>query len=294
MEMANDGSAMVNAAASGTFALGGDLIVHRLGYGTMRLIPDGAWGAPMDRTSATRVLRRAVELGVNFLDTADAYGPQEVERLMGEALAPYAPGVVIATKGGLARLGPAKSEPLGRPAYLRQQVEMSLRYLKVERIDLWQLHRIDPKVPVEDSLGEIAKLKAEGKIRHVGLSEVGVEEIERARRVVPIVSVQNKYNLRERKHEGVLEYCEQQGIGFIPWYPVAAGKLTAAGGKLDTIAKTHGVSVSQIMLAWLLRRSPVMLPIPGTSKVAHLEENVGAAKMKLSDAEWREVEAAAK
>jgi aryl-alcohol dehydrogenase-like predicted oxidoreductase len=260
----------------------------------MRLIPDGAWGAPMDRSSATRVLRRAVELGVNFVDTADAYGPQEVERLIGEALAPYAPGVVIATKGGLARLGPAKSEPLGRPAYLRQQVEMSLRYLKVERIDLWQLHRIDPKVPVEESLGEIAKLQAEGKIRHVGLSEVGVEEIERARRVVPIVSVQNKYNLSERKHEVVLEYCEQQGIGFIPWYPVAAGRLTAAGGKLDTVAKAHGVSVHQVMLAWLLRRSPVVLPIPGTSRVAHLEENVGAARVKLGDAEWGEVEAAVK
>jgi pyridoxine 4-dehydrogenase len=285
---------MVNAAASGTLALGGDLMVHRLGYGTMRLIPDGAWGAPLDRAGATRVLRRAVELGVTFIDTADAYGPQEVERLIGEALAPYAPGVVIATKGGLARLGPAKSEPLGRPAYLRQQVEMSLRYLKVERIDLWQLHRIDPKVSVEESLGEIAKLQAEGKIRHVGLSEVGVEAIDRARRVVPIVSVQNKYNLSERKHEVVLEYCEQQGIGFIPWYPVAAGKLTVAGGKLDTIAKAHGVSVSQIMLAWLLRRSPVMLPIPGTSKASHLEENVGASKMKLSDAEWIEVEAAAK
>jgi len=284
----------VSAAASGTFPLGGDLIVHRLGYGTMRLIPDGAWGAPMDRAGATRVLRRAVELGVNFIDTADAYGPQEVERLIGEALAPYAPGLVIATKGGLARLGPAKSEPLGRPAYLRQQVEMSLRYLKVERIDLWQLHRIDPKVPLEESLGEIAKLQGEGKIRHVGLSEVGVEEIERACRVVRIVSVQNKYNLSERKHEVVLEYCEQQGIGFIPWYPVAAGKLTAAGGKLDTIAKARGVTVSQIMLAWLLWRSPVMLPIPGTSRVAHLEENVSAARVKLGDAEWAEVEAAVK
>jgi pyridoxine 4-dehydrogenase len=284
----------VSAAASGTFPLGGDLIVHRLGYGTMRLIPDGAWGAPMDRAGATRVLRRAVELGVNFIDAADAYGPQEVERLIGEALAPYTPGLVIATKGGLARLGPAKSEPLGRPAYLRQQVEMSLRYLKVERIDLWQLHRIDPKVPLEESLGEIAKLQGEGKIRHVGLSEVGVEEIERACRVVRIVSVQNKYNLSERKHEVVLEYCEQQGIGFIPWYPVAAGKLTAAGGKLDTIAKAHGVTVSQIMLAWLLWRSPVMLPIPGTSRVAHLEENVSAARVKLGDAEWAEVEAAVK
>jgi pyridoxine 4-dehydrogenase len=286
--------AMVNAAASGTFALGGDMVVHRLGYGTMRLIPDGAWGAPTDRVGATRVLRRAVELGVNFIDTADAYGPQEVERLIGDALAPYAPGVVIATKAGLARMGPAKSEPLGRPAYLRQEVEMSLRNLKVERIDLWQLHRIDPKVPVEESLGEIAKLKAEGKIRHVGLSEVGVEEIERARKVVPIVSVQNKYNLSERKHEAVLMYCETQGIGFIPWYPVAAGRLTAPGGKLDMLAKAHGISVSQLLLGWLLQRSPVMLPIPGTSSVAHLEENVAAAGVKLSAEEWREIEAAAK
>jgi pyridoxine 4-dehydrogenase len=285
--------AMVNAAASGTFALGGDMVVHRLGYGTMRLIPDGAWGAPTDRVGATRVLRRAVELGVNFIDTADAYGPQEVERLIGDALAPYAPGVVIATKAGLARMGPAKSEPLGRPAYLRQEVEMSLRNLKVERIDLWQLHRIDPKVPVEESLGEIA-LKAEGKIRHVGLSEVGVEEIERARKVVPIVSVQNKYNLSERKHEAVLMYCETQGIGFIPWYPVAAGRLTAPGGKLDMLAKAHGISVSQLLLGWLLQRSPVMLPIPGTSSVAHLEENVAAAGVKLSAEEWREIEAAAK
>ena len=269
------------------------MVVNRMGYGTMRLIPDGAWGAPMDREGATRVLRRAVELGVNFIDTADAYGPQEVERLIGEALAPYAPGVVIATKGGLARLGPAKSEPLGRPAYLRQEVEMSLRYLRLERIDLWQLHRIDPKVPLEESLGEIAKLQAEGKIRHVGLSEVGVEEIERARKVLPIVSVQNKYNLSERKHEGVLEYCGREGIGFIPWYPVAAGRLGASGGKLDAVAKARGISVSQLLLAWVLQRSPVMLPIPGTSQVKHLEENVAAASVRLSKAEWTEIEAAA-
>ncbi len=202
-------------------------------------------------------------------------------------------GVVIATKGGLARMGPAKSEPLGRPAYLRQQVEMSLRYLKVERIDLWQLHRIDPKVPLEESLGAVAEMQQAGKIRHVGLSEVGVEEIERARKVLPIVSVQNKYNLTERKHEAVLDYCEREGIGFIPWYPVAAGKLAAPGGKLDQVAKAHGASVSQLSLAWLLRRSPVMLPIPGTSSVQHLEENVGAAGVELSDAEWAEIEAAA-
>jgi aryl-alcohol dehydrogenase-like predicted oxidoreductase len=230
---------------------------------------------------------------VNFIDTADAYGPQEVERLIGEALSPYAPGVVVATKGGLARMGPSKSEPLGRPAYLRQEVEMSLRYLKLQRIDLWQLHRIDPLIAVEESLGEIARLQDEGKIRHVGLSEVGIEEIERARKVVPIVSVQNKYNLGERKHEAVLNFCEKESIGFIPWYPVAAGKLTAEGGKLGVIAKRYGFSVSQIMLAWSLRRSPVMLPIPGTSSVAHLEENVASAAIELADADWDAIEAAA-
>jgi pyridoxine 4-dehydrogenase len=277
-----------------TFALGGDLLVSRMGYGTMRLIPDGAWGAPPDCDKAVKVLRRAVELGVNFIDTADAYGPQEVERLIGESLSPYVSGVVIATKGGLARMGPSKSEPLGRPAYLRQQVEMSLRYLKLERIDLWQFHRIDPKIAVEESLGEIARLQDEGKIRHVGLSEVSVEEIDRARKIVAIVSVQNKYNLSERKHEAVLEYCERESIGFIPWYPVAAGKLTAEGGKLDVLAKQHKISVSQLMLAWLLHRSPVMLPIPGTSNILHLEENVAAAEVTLTDAVWDEVETAAK
>ncbi len=252
-----------------TFAIGGDMVVNRLGYGTMRLVGEGAWGPIKDREVATRLLRRAVGLGVNFIDTADAYGPQEAERMIGEALAPYAKGVgslpvVVATKGGLARMGPAKTEPLGRPAYLRQQVEMSLRYLKVERIDLWQLHRIDPKVPVEESLGAVAEMQREGKIRHVGLSEVRVEEIERARKVVAIATVQNKYNLTERKHEAVLEFCEAERIGFIPWYPVAAGKLAAPGGKLDAAAKEHGVTVSQLSLAWLLQRSPVMLPIPGT------------------------------
>jgi pyridoxine 4-dehydrogenase len=277
-----------------TFAIGGDMVVNRLGYGTMRLVGEGAWGPIKDREVATRLLRRAVELGVNFIDTADAYGPQEAERMIGEALAPYATGVVIATKGGLARMGPAKTEPLGRPAYLRQQVEMSLRYLKLERIDLWQLHRIDPKVPVEESLGAVAEMQREGKIRHVGLSEVGVEEIERARKVVAITTVQNKYNLTERKHEAVLEFCEAEGIGFIPWYPVAAGKLAAPGGKLDAVAKEHGVTVSQLSLAWLLQRSPVMLPIPGTFSMEHLEENVAAAGVNLSTEKWAEIELAAK
>jgi pyridoxine 4-dehydrogenase len=275
-----------------TFAIGGDMVVNRLGYGTMRLVGEGAWGPIKDREVAARLLRRAVELGVNFIDTADAYGPQEAEGMIGEALAPYAEGVVVATKGGLARMGPAKTEPLGRPAYLRQQVEMSLRYLKVERIDLWQLHRIDPKVPVEESLGVVGEMQREGKIRHVGLSEVGVEEIERARKVVAIRTVQNKYNLTERKHEAVLEFCEAEGIGFIPWYPVAAGKLAAPGGRLDALAKERGVTVSQLSLAWLLQRSPVMLPIPGTFSLEHLEENVAAAEVNLSAEEWAEVELA--
>ncbi|MEO6816454.1 MAG: aldo/keto reductase [Edaphobacter sp.] len=286
--------ANVNAAASGTFAIGGDLTVNRLGYGAMRITGEGVWGEPKDPEGAKKVLRRAVELGVNFIDTADAYGPAVSERLIGDALAPYAKGVVIATKAGLTRTGPGKWEPLGRGAYLRQQVELSLRWLKVERIDLWQLHRIDPKTPVEESLGEIAKLQAEGKIRHVGLSEVKPDEIEQAQKIVKIVSVQNKYNLSDRAYEETLEYCEQHGLAFIPWFPVAGGELVKPGGKLDAAAKKYGATVSQLSLAWLLHRSPVILPIPGTTSVTHLEENVGAAGVKLSDAEWAEIEAAAK
>ncbi len=284
----------VNAKASGTFAIGGDLTVNRLGYGAMRITGDGIWGEPKDREGAKKVLRRAVELGVNFIDTADAYGPAVSEPLIGEALAPYSGGVVIATKGGLVRTGPDKWEAVGRPAYLRQEVELSLRYLKTERIDLWQLHRIDPQTPVEESLGEIAKLKEEGKIRHVGLSEVKPDEIERARKVVEIVSVQNKYNVGDREHEDVVDYCERHNLAFIPWFPVAAGKLAQPGGKLDAAAKAHGATVSQLSLAWLLHRSPVMLPIPGTSSVEHLEENVAAANVTLSDAEWKEIEDLAK
>ncbi len=286
--------ANVNAGASGTFAIGGDMTVNRLGYGAMRLTGEGIWGEPKDREGAKKVLQRAIELGVNFIDTSDAYGPAVNERLIGDALAPYAKGVVIATKGGLVRTGPSKWEPVGRAAYLRQEVELSLRYLKVERIDLWQLHRIDPQTPVEESLGEIAKLQAEGKIRHVGLSEVKPDEIEQAQKVVKIVSVQNQYNIGDRKHEDVVEYCEKHGLAFIPWFPVAAGKLAQPGGKLDAAAKKHGATMSQLSLAWLLHRSPVMLPIPGTSSVQHLEENVGAAGVKLSDKEWAEIEAAAK
>jgi len=276
-----------------TFKLGGDLEVNRLGFGAMRIVGEGVWGEPADPENSKRVLRRAVELGVNFIDTADAYGPEVSERLIAEALAPYKPGLVIATKGGLTRQGPAKWAPVGRAEYLVQQVEMSLRILKTDRIDLWQLHRIDPKTPVEESLGAVARLQQQGKIRHIGLSEVKVHEIEQARKVVKIVSVQNKYNLSDRDHEDVLEYCTKEGIGFIPWFPVANGKLAQPGGKLDEVAKRYDTTVSQLSLAWLLHRSPIMLPIPGTSSVEHLEENVKAQNVKLSDAEWAEIETAA-
>jgi pyridoxine 4-dehydrogenase len=281
-------------AVTKTFKLGGELEIHRLGYGAMRITGEGIWGEPADRENAKKVLRRAVELGVDFIDTADSYGPTVSEPLIGEALVPYAKGTVIATKGGLTRQGPNKWLPVGRPEYLTQEVEMSLRWLKRERLDLWQLHRIDPKVPVEESLGAIKELQAAGKIRFVGLSEVSVEEIKQARKVVEIVSVQNQYNLSDRKSEAVLEYCEREGIAFIPWFPVAGGKLVQPGGKLDELAKKHDATVSQLSLAWLLHRSPVMLPIPGTSSIAHLEENLKAADVTLSDAEWQELEAAAK
>jgi pyridoxine 4-dehydrogenase len=284
----------VNAKASGTFVIGGDLTVNRMGYGAMRITGDGIWGEPKDSEGAKKVLRRAVEAGVNFIDTADAYGPDVSERLIGEALAPYAKGVVIATKGGLTRQGPDKWLPVGRPEYLHQQVEMSLRRLKVERIDLWQLHRIDPKVPVEESLGVIKKLQEQGKIRHVGLSEVKPNEIDRARKVVDIVSVQNLYNLGDRQHEDVVDYCTKHNLAFIPWFPVASGKLAKSGGKLDAAAKAHGATVSQLSLAWLLQRSPVILPIPGTTSVEHLEENIAASDVKLSAAEWKAIEDSAK
>jgi pyridoxine 4-dehydrogenase len=277
-----------------TFKIGGDLEVNRLGFGAMRIVGEGVWGEPADAENSKRVLRRAVELGVNFIDTADAYGPDVSERLIAEALAPYKSGLVIATKGGLTRQGPAKWVPVGRAEYLVQQVEMSLRLLKTDHIDLWQLHRIDPKTPVEESLGAVAHLQQQGKIRHVGLSEVKVHEIEQARKVVKIVSVQNKYNLSDRDHEDVLEYCTKEGIAFIPWFPVAAGKLAQPGGKLDEVAQRHDATVGQLSLAWLLHHSPVILPIPGTSSAEHLEENVKARDVKLSDAEWAEIEAAGK
>jgi pyridoxine 4-dehydrogenase len=284
----------VNAKASGTFAIGGDLTVNRLGYGAMRITGDGIWGEPKDREGAKKVLQHAVELGVNFIDTADSYGPDVSERLIGEALAPYAKGVVVATKAGLTRQGPNQWLPVGRPEYLTQQVELSLRLLKVERIDLWQLHRIDPKVPVEESLGAIRKLQEQGKIRHVGLSEVKPHEIDQASKVIKIVSVQNQYNIGDRQHEDVVDYCTKHNIAFIPWFPVAGGKLAQPGGKLDVAAKAHDATVSQLSLAWLLHRSPVMLPIPGTTSTKHLEENIAAASVKLSAAEWKEIEDAAK
>ena len=276
-----------------TFKIGSDLGVNRLGFGAMRLTGKGIWGEPKDVDEAKRVLKRAVELGVNFIDTADSYGPAVSERLIGKALSPFPRGLVVATKGGLTRQGPDKWSPFGRPEYLAQQVDMSLRLLKTEMIALWQLHRIDPQVPVEESLGVIAKLQREGKIRHVGLSEVKPAEIDRARKVIDIVSVQNLYNLGDRRHEDVLEYCEKHGLAFIPWFPVAAGKLSRLGAKLRTIAKRHGATVAQLAIAWLLHRSPVMLPIPGTSSVAHLEENLKAAAISLSDAELKEIESAA-
>ncbi len=274
---------------SDTFRFG-DITVNRLGFGAMRLTGKGVWGEPENPVEARQVLRRVVELGVNFIDTADSYGPNVSEQLIGEVLFPYAPGVVIATKGGLTRQGPNQWAPVGRPEYLRQQLEMSLRRLKVERIDLYQLHRIDPKVPAEETFGEIKKFQKEGKIRYFGLSEVSVEEIENARKTIDVVSVQNKYNLSDRKHEDVLQYCEKNGLGFIPWFPVAAGELAKAGGPLDAAAKRHGATVAQLSLAWLLHHSPVILPIPGTSSVTHLEENVAAASVRLSDEEWKAVE----
>jgi pyridoxine 4-dehydrogenase len=284
-------STHINAAASGTFALGRDLRIHRLGFGAMRITGDGIWGEPGDPEKAKQVLRRALELGVNFIDTADSYGPEVSERLIADALYPYPPELVIATKGGLTRSGPNRWSPVGRPEYLRQCVEMSLRRLKVERIDLWQLHRIDPKVPVEESLGAIKELQKQGKIRHIGLSEVTPADIERAQKTVSIVSVQNLYNISERKYESTLEFCEKCNLGFIPWFPVAAGALARSGGSLDTAAKRHHATVAQLSIAWLLHRSPVMLPIPGTSSPEHLEENVAAAGVQLSPDQWKSIEA---
>ena len=279
--------------ASGVLSIG-DLRVHRLGFGAMRLSGPGIWGPPEDRPEAIRVLRRAMELGVDFIDTADSYGPHVSEELIREALHPYPRGLVIATKAGLVRTGPSfggEWPRVGRPEYLRQECEMSLRRLGLERIDLFQLHRIDPKVPADEQFGLLRDLQREGKVRHVGLSEVNVDEIEAAQRIVPIVSVQNRYNLLDRQSEGVLDYCAGRGMAFIPWFPVAAGQLTASGGVVTEVARATGATAAQVSLAWLLRRSPAMLPIPGTSTVAHLEENCGAAMVKLTEDQLKRLSA---
>jgi pyridoxine 4-dehydrogenase len=274
------------AEASGTFEIGGDLRVTRLGFGAMRITGPGIWGEPRDRDEALHVLRRAVELGIDFIDTADSYGPEVSEQLIREALHPYPDGLVIATKAGLARTGPDQWHPLGRPEYLRQQAELSLRRLGLERIELFQLHRIDPQVPLEDQLGALVELQREGKVRHIGLSEVSVDELRAAQQLAEIRTVQNLYNLTSRQSEDVLDACAGEGIGFIPWFPIATGSLARPGGPLDGIAQELGATPAQVAIAWLLRRSPVMLPIPGTSSVAHLEENVGGATVQLSDEQF--------
>jgi aryl-alcohol dehydrogenase-like predicted oxidoreductase len=278
------------AGAAGTLTLGGDLTVNRMGFGAMRLTGSGIWGEPQDAAEARRVLRRAVELGVDFIDTADAYGPEVSERLIAEALHPYPKGLVIATKGGLVRPGPSAWVPDGRPEHLREACEASLRRLKLARIDVYQFHHIDPKVPLEDSVGELARLRQEGKIRHVGVSNFSVGELARARRITPVVSVQNRYNLVDRASADVLAVCEREGIAFIPWAPIARGSADSLTGGASSeafgkLAQAHGVSVFQAAIAWLLAKSKVMLPIPGTSSVGHLEEDVAAARVKLSAAE---------
>jgi pyridoxine 4-dehydrogenase len=283
-----------DAAESGTFKIGGDLPVHRMGFGAMRITGKGIWGPPEDPAGAKRVLKRALELGINFIDTADAYGPEVSENLIAEALHPYPKGLVIATKGGLTRQGPERWLPVGRPEYLTQCVEMSLRRLRLDCIDLYQLHRIDAKVPVEESLGALRELQKAGKIRHIGLSEVSVKEIEQARKIVAIVSVQNLYNLSDRKHDDVVTYCDKHQLGFIPWFPMAGGDMLKPGGALDTVAKRHHATVSQVALAWLLHRSPVILPIPGTSSVDHLEVNTAASTLTVEAEEWAEIEKGAR
>jgi pyridoxine 4-dehydrogenase len=277
----------IPAAAAGTITLGGDLTVNRMGFGAMRLTGKGIWGPPRNPEQAVRVLQRAVELGVNFFDTAAAYGPHVAEELIAEALYPY-PGLVIATKGGLERPGPDRWVEDGRPEYLRDQLEGSLRRLRVERIDLWQLHRIDPKVPAQEQFEALREFQREGLVRHVGLSEVSVDQIEQARKVVPIVSVQNRYNVTDRKWDKEVEYCEREGLTFIPWFPLSAGTVEAEA--LHRVAQRHGATVYQIALAWLLARSPAMLVIPGTTSVEHLEENVAAAEIKLSKKDMKELD----
>jgi pyridoxine 4-dehydrogenase len=292
-------SELLPAQRAGTFDLGGDLAINRLGYGTMQLPGPGVWGPPRDHDEAIRVLRRAVELGVNFIDTADSYGPYVAEELICEALHPYPQGLVIATKAGLTRFGPVTRSgptqwpPVGRPEYLRQEAVMSLRRMKLERIDLFQLHRIDPKVPLEDQIGELKRLQDEGKIRHIGLSGVSVEQLDQAREIATVVSVQNQFSLADRSAEPVLDYCAEHGIAFIPYRPVASGALAGEGGPLTELANRYGATSAQLALAWLLKRSPVMLPIPGTSSLAHLQDNVLGAGIELTDDEVAEISAMA-
>lgn len=278
------------AAASGTFTLGDDSSVYRLGFGAMRITGGGIWGEPANRAECLAVVRRSLELGVNLIDTADAYGPNVSEEIIAEALYPYPAGLVIATKGGLTRSGPNQWSPDGRPQHLREAVEGSLRRLRLDHIDLYQFHRPDPDVAFEESVGTFADLQKEGKVRHVGLSNVTTDQLTTAQGIVPIVSVQNRYNLTDREHEDVLDACEAKGIGFIPWFPLATGDLAKPGSRLDEIARAHDAKPGQIALAWLLKRSPVMLPIPGTSSVAHLEENMAAARIELSDDEFSEID----
>lgn len=287
------GSSSLPASLAGTITLGGDLTVNRMGYGAMRITGPGIIGEPADPAECRRVLRRAVELGVSFVDTADSYGPEVSERLIAEALHPYPEGVVIATKGGLERPGPDRWKPNGRPEHLRRALEGSLRRLRVERIDLWQLHRVDRHVPEDEQFDVIRDFVSEGLVRHVGLSEVDVETIERARRVLPIASVQNRFNVLDRAWEPVVDYCERHAIAFIPWYPLSAGEVDEEGAalrrRLEEVARREGASVLQVALAWLLARSPAMLPIPGTSSVSHLEENVAAAGIQLSAEDMEEL-----
>ena len=288
-----DSTSTTKMATNATWKLDGDLAVNRLGLGAMRITGEGIWGWPPDRENALKVLRRAVKLGVNLIDTADAYGPETSELLIAEALHPYSEGLVIATKGGLTRPGPGQWVPNGRPEHLKQAVEGSLKRLRLERIDLYQFHTVDPKVPIEESLGALKQMQDAGKIRHVGLSNVDPDEIARAREIVPIVSVQNRYNIEDRKSENVLVYCEKENLGFLPWFPIGGGGGLKPENPLNVAAKAHAVSVVQIALAWLLERSLVMLPIPGTASLAHLEQNVAAAKLKLTPEEWKAIVAIA-